>query len=235
MANTDLIDELAIGLKDPTKKLRSAATYASILTNAQDDLNEEFQLLQKVDSSTLSLTASTELVGNLPSDFFAFVEEDNDNRSGQVAIGDSRDFALIPSSLSLLDHDSLGWKDTAAGTPEKFYIVPGANVELRVWPKPSASFITKYGNDVHVHYVFQPAAIAYNSDLPFNNSQRLRGLGRLLKLMATRQILIEDKEIEKAASFDALIQREQEKKKDILRSILRNPGGVGFDRRRYNA
>lgn len=224
---------LAIGQadKDPTFKKRTTDIYAQLVTDQQDELNEEFELLKKVDITSLTLTASTELVGNMPSDFVFFSQKDIALKRGMVAVGDNGKFPLEMTSIAELDAASAGWREADAGAPSHFYLVEGASVELHVWPKPSATWITDNGDDVYLHFVLQPSAISYAAGSPFNSATRLRGLGKLLKLMALRQIAVEDVDQVKFTFYDAQVKEEKDRHSEIFGNIDDDPGDIGFDRR----
>src|SRR3990167_7025082 len=233
--NAQIIDAIAQAHGDAQFRKRTSATFAQILTDQQDELNEEFDLLQKVDSSTLTLVADTAApVGTFPADFVKFTEHANEIEFGQISVGTNGILALAPITLERLDAEHEGWRDADAGTPKYFYITKGAAIALGFYPRPSAAWITANGNPVFMLYTFQPTAAAYDSANIFGGATRFRGLEKLLKMMALRQLNVEDTTpttFPKVLEYDKLIAAEREHKMNVLTSILRTPGGAGFNAR----
>lgn len=228
--NAELITELATACKDAAAKERSRTIYAAILTKQQDFIVEKYQLLQKVDSTTLTAAASTDPVGNMPTDFIGFLEESNDLKKGQISIGTNGKVPLDPISLSQLDEAESNWRAATAGTPRWFYLIQGAVVQLGIFPKASATWITANGNSLYIQYAFRPEAIADNSNYPFGNSQRFRGLEEILVLRGRRHVALLDGENEKADRLELKIDKELSEKEDIIRAMITVQGPPMFAR-----
>ena len=226
--NTDNINAIAQAVKDRNTQQRSRTTYASILTDAQDFIVEQLECLIKINSSGVVLVGGTQEY-DLPVDFIKFPIESADEKAGQVSLGTNGKFPLRPTTTDLLDLHEANWRAATAGIPIYFYLLEEDRGKIGFHPKPSSAFVTDNGSTCRMKYVYRADDISDNSNQPFNNSNRLRGLQFLLKLHAIWQINIEDKEYAAADKLMMQITARLELAREVVGGILSIPGQKGFD------
>ena len=227
MANSkEIIDAVSRAVKDNSFQKRDSDTFAQIVTDAQDYIVDQLECLIKTDSS-IDLVADT-LEYDLPSDFIKFDIRTSNNPYGYVSIGDDGEVPLFPVNLSLLDTYEPNWRSTSAGTPKNFYL--NGDGKIGIYPKPSSTFITAYGNTVRIRYVYRPSAMTYSiTSYPFGSDNvRLRGIQYLIKLHSIWQISLEDTDLDKSDRFDLMLEKRMEIAKDFINSNIIIPSAVGF-------
>lgn len=225
--NAEIIAAVAQAVHDAMYGKRTKAIYAQILTDAQDWITEKTECLRKIDSTSVTLVASTQEY-DLPSDFIKFPTEEQEKSPAPVTIGTYGDFQLEIISPTKLEVKEPGWREVDAGTPRYCYIIREGTLKLGFHPMPSASFISTNGSTVFIDMVFRGANVADNSDSPFDSSNSLRGLQQLLKFRAQWQIWMEDKDFASADRFSVAVDKLLEDAQDLVQSIYATPGPVSF-------
>lgn len=225
--NTAIINELAQIAGDPTFTKRSSTTWASILNDAQNYIVERIECSRKVDSTSVTLVASTQEY-SLPTDFIKFPSDYLEVKKGPVALGTYGKFVLTPTDPILLNHNFPNWRATDAGTPEFYYIIKDTTYKIGFYPQPSATFISTNGSTVYIDEIFRPTAIAYNGVQPFGDSNHLAGFQFALKLRARYTVLLIDKDFPSADRLRLDTDKEIDEKGELLKSIILTPGEHGF-------
>jgi len=224
--NAQIITGLAQSVKDGAYIEKSQADYILLLNDAQDFIVEVTECLIKISSTDVVLAGSTQEY-NLPSDFIKFPELSDSYKGGYVSIGTNGKYRMLPITIQELDLNYAGWRTTTAGTPAYFYIIEGATPSVGFHPKPSASWVTTNGSAVYFPYVYRPTLIADNSNLPFDNSTRLRGLQYLLKLRAKWFLQIDNGQFNDADRVISLLANEIMEAKARIK-IMNLSGFSGF-------
>jgi hypothetical protein len=231
--NSELITRLRQAKKDTesaaARQKRTDATYAGILTNAQGFINRTMQLLRKEFSLTLEDDTREYSTDD---DFVCFPDDRLKERSGLLYWDDGQ---LEPTTPELLDSESAGWRGAASGTPSKFYLQLNSsggtsNLKIGLHHKPNSSFVDDHPTLTY-YGVYRPAAIAANSNRPFDNHALFEELEPELMEYALWILEIEDgNHSRKAEWLEAFVEKLEEKRGWLFG---RMPAGRGmeFDRR----
>ena len=228
MNNTQILNFLAKSMEDARFTWRSKDDYLGVMNDAQDFILEELECLEKFDTS-LTLVAS-DYDYDLPSDFIKFPTKEEDYNIGQVAVGTSGKVPLDPTNLRELALDNLSWRTATAGTPEKYAILQAEPAQLIIYPAPSAAWIASNGSTITLWNIYRPSSIAEDTNMPFGNSTRLRGLQFLLKLRCLWQLTLDKRQFEDADRIQKTFYVELESARTRIIPSL-STRAVGFDNR----
>jgi hypothetical protein len=229
MNNTELLQAISRAVNDATFAKRSKAVMLGILTDAQNYIIDKTECLRQIDSTSVTLVASTSAY-NLPASFVKFPVEGSDVKRGFVSIGTTGKFPLTFIPMTILNSHYPNWRNTTTGTPEWYSLIETGTPQLVIYPTPSAAFITANGAVVFMDMIYKPDPIIEDTNMPFDNAYRFTGLfQRLLKLSAIWQIKLEDMQFNDENRLDRHIDKLMEEATDFVRSIAVSPGNHGFE------
>ena len=230
MTNSEILAAVSRAVNDATFTKRTKAIMLGIITDAQNRIIDKTECLRQIDSTSIALGADDGDY-DMPASFVKFPTEGSDVQRAFVSLGTYGKFPLTFIPMTILSNRYSGWRQTASGTPEFYSLVEKGTPNLIIYPKPSSSFISTNGSTVFMDMIYRPtAALAEDSNLPFDNASRFTGLFQiLLKLLVITQIKIEDMKFEDADKMMLVTDKLFEEAIDLVRSIAVAPGNHGFE------
>jgi hypothetical protein len=228
MNNAEILAAVSRAVNDATFAKRSKAVQLGILTDAMNYIIDMTECLRQVDSS-LTLVADQSSYA-LPATFIKFPTVDTAVKRGLVCLGTYGKYPLTVITQALLNNQYPGWRQTASGTPEWYALTETGTPQLILYPKPSTAFIASAGSTIFVDMVYRATDIVEDTNLPFDNGIRFKGLFQiLLKLRAIWQIKAEDMQLPEEDRLGAEVTKLMESALDFVQSYNSVPGNHGFE------
>lgn len=231
--NSAIITRVRQATKDTNtdRPRRSNATLALILTESQDFINTELELLRQ--EFTLTPVADTRFY-DVNAAFQGFPSERIAEGHGLVYWTSDPSGDLKATTVEKLDAERKGWRAADSGTPREVALqsisVSGtAKYQLVLDPAPDDDFVSDHPSLTY-YGIYRPTDIGDNASEPFDGNVQLRRLHRLLILHTLWTIDVEDGNMSKLGERWARFLDEIDVARTWVPKLLRPSRGLRFDK-----